>query len=263
LGKPLLGKLVASSPVLTKYCSWSGQSINALKSSTRFSKNTHHSISISILNILPFNPNTSTFIYLGLPILLGHSKRAAFQSIIDKVQNKVEGWRSKTLSQAGRLVLIKLVAIVIPTMISFLLLTSICFKLDQIFKNFWWGYPSSKTRNLFLKSWDSLCLLKEQGGLGFKKMKDVNLALISKLGWKFHSNSDLMWVAQLRGKYFSSSSFLSPLPILPLLALERYHFLPVCDCFMCLSQNSPSFPFICLEFCLGSHFTKIYPLSCS
>jgi hypothetical protein len=71
--------------------------------------------------------------------LLGHSKRAAFQSIIDKVQNKVEGWRSKTLSQAGRLVLIKSVVAAIPTyaMSSFLLPTSICSKLDQIFKNFW------------------------------------------------------------------------------------------------------------------------------
>jgi hypothetical protein len=41
---------------LNKYCSWSGQSIIALKSSIRFSKNTAHTISTSILNILPFNP---------------------------------------------------------------------------------------------------------------------------------------------------------------------------------------------------------------
>jgi hypothetical protein len=41
-------------------------------------------------------------------------------------------------------------------------------------------------------------------------MKEVNLALISKLGWKLHNNSDSLWVNQLRGKYLSTSSFLSP-----------------------------------------------------
>ena len=208
-GKASLGEASCIKSYLDKYCSWFGQSINALKSSIRFNKNTH--ISTSILNILPYNPNSSSFIYLGLPILLGHSKRVAFQNIIDKVQSKVEGWRSKTLSQASRLVLINSFAAAIPTyaMSSFLLPTSICSKFDQIFKNFQWGYPSSKTRNLSLKSWDSLCLPKEQGGLGFRKMKDVKLALISKLGWKLHSNLDSMWVAQLRGKYLSSGSFFS------------------------------------------------------
>ena len=129
---------------LSKYCSWSGQPINALKSSARFNKNTSHSISTSIFNILPFNPNPLTSIYLGLPILLGYSKWVVFQSIIDKVQNKVEGWRSKTLSQASRLILIKSVAAAIPAyaMSSFLLPTSIYSKLDLIFKNFWWGFPS-------------------------------------------------------------------------------------------------------------------------
>jgi hypothetical protein len=86
-----------------------------------------------------------------------------------------------------------------------------------MFKNFWWGFPSKKTRNLSLKSWDSLCLPKDQGGLGFRKMKEVNLALISKLGWKLHTNFNSAWVAHLQGKYLSSGTFLSPLPILLLL----------------------------------------------
>jgi hypothetical protein len=39
--------------------------------------------------------------------MFGNSKIAAFQNIIEKVKSKVEDWRTKSLSQAGRLILIK------------------------------------------------------------------------------------------------------------------------------------------------------------
>jgi hypothetical protein len=142
------------------------------------------------------------------------SKREAFQSIIDSIQTKIEGWRAKTLSQAGRGVLIKAVAAAIPfyAMSTFLLPKIFCRKLDQLFKNFWWDFFPKKIRNLSLKSWNSLCSPKALGGQGFRKMEEVNLALISKLGWKLLSLSNSMWVNQLQGKYLLSGSFLSPSP---------------------------------------------------
>jgi hypothetical protein len=48
--------------------------------------------------------------YLGLPILFDKSQKAAFQETIEEVRNKIEGWKAKTLSQAGISVLIKFVA---------------------------------------------------------------------------------------------------------------------------------------------------------
>jgi hypothetical protein len=41
-------------------------------------------------------------------------------------------------------------------------------------------------------------------------MREVNLALVSKLGWKLLNRSDSLWVSQLHCKYLNSSSFLSP-----------------------------------------------------
>jgi hypothetical protein len=66
-------------------------------------------------------------------------------------------------------------------MSSFLLPDGFCHNLDKAFKNFWCGFPKNKFRNLSLKSWRSLCLPKDQGGLGFWLMKDVNFSFISKL----------------------------------------------------------------------------------
>jgi hypothetical protein len=85
---------------------------------------------------------------------MGNSKRQAFQSIVDKVLRRVEGLRAKTLSQAGRLTLIKSVAATLPSyaMSTFLLPNGIYTALDRIFKNFWCGFHPKKVINLSLKA---------------------------------------------------------------------------------------------------------------
>jgi hypothetical protein len=66
--------------------------------------------------------------YLGLPSLVGHSKTKSFATILSRVQKRVDGWKEKFLSQAGRGVLIKAVLQAVPTycMGVFLLLKSLC-----------------------------------------------------------------------------------------------------------------------------------------
>jgi hypothetical protein len=115
------------------------------------------------------------------------------------------------LSQAGRFMLIKSVASTIPSyaMSSFLLPISVTSSLDRSFKKIWWGFPKNRSFNLSLKSWSSICLPKDEGGLGFRRMHDFNLALIAKLGWKLLSNSKCLWVKQLQSKYIKYGDFLS------------------------------------------------------
>jgi hypothetical protein len=234
--------LVAASikSCLDKYCKWSVQSINASKSSIRFSKNILPSKIAAISNFFPYPSNHGTSLYLGLPILMGKSKKRAFQGIMDKVLSRIAGWRAKTLSQVGRLILIKSAVVALPSyaMSTFLLPKSLCSELDRIFKKFWWGFPANKTRNLFLKAWDSLCLPKVLGGLGLRKMREVNLALISKLRWKLLNNSESLWVSQLHCKYLISCSLLSPYHFFSLIAMERHfenHFIHLQRC---LQQDS-------------------------
>jgi hypothetical protein len=200
---------------LDKYSIWSGQSINICKSNILFSKNTTASTISGIQGFLPFAITPVSAKHLGLPMLIGRSKKSAFFDILDKVKGKIEGWRSKTLSQAGKSVLIKVVASSIPSyaMSSFLIPDELCHRLDMAFKNFWWGFPKDKSHNLFLKSWNSICLPKDQGGLGFRLMKDVNISLISKLGWKLLLDHDCLWVSLFKNKYFKYGDLLSsPLP---------------------------------------------------
>lgn len=52
--------------------------------------------------------------YLGLPLFLGKSKQAAFSCLLDRLDNRTQGWKSKLLSQAGRTTLIKVVTNSLP-----------------------------------------------------------------------------------------------------------------------------------------------------
>jgi hypothetical protein len=164
------------------------------------------------------------------------------------VLSRIEGWEAKTLSQAGRLVLIKLVAAAIPSyaMSSFLLPISCCKELDKVFKKIWWGFPSKKTKNLSLKAWNSICIPKVLGGLRSRKMRDVNLALIAKLGWKMLTNPDSLWVAPLKGKYLHSNSFLSPHPFLLLSHGFGKAFLNLIPSFPKVPTTSSIAPFLFL-----------------
>ncbi|GKB96085.1 hypothetical protein Tco_0982222 [Tanacetum coccineum] len=52
--------------------------------------------------------------YLGLPLVIGRSKKVVFQNILDKITKKLSGWKEKTLSICGKEVLLKSMAQAIP-----------------------------------------------------------------------------------------------------------------------------------------------------
>ena len=52
-----------------------------------------------------------------------------------------------------------------------------------------------------MKAWDKLCLPKGKGGIGFKKAKDTDRALLAKLAWMVASKRDSLCMMILRAKY--------------------------------------------------------------
>jgi hypothetical protein len=53
--------------------------------------------------------------YLGLPALIGKSRVREFQSIKDRAWRRLNDWKSKFFSQAGKEMLLKVVIQAIPT----------------------------------------------------------------------------------------------------------------------------------------------------
>ncbi|XP_040987655.1 uncharacterized mitochondrial protein AtMg00310-like [Juglans microcarpa x Juglans regia] len=147
--------------------------------------------------------------HLGLPSVIGRSKVTAFQHIVEKVCRKLENWKVKFLSQAGKEILIKVVVQAIPTysMNVFLLPRTLCNKLNSLISNFWWG-TNDKTAKIHWKGWDSLSKNKVAGGLGFRDLLAFNSALLAKQVWRILKNPTALAAKVLKAAYFPNSSIL-------------------------------------------------------
>ena len=77
---------------------------------------------------------------MGLPPIVGKGKRKTFNRTTDQVGRKIAGWKGKLLSNAGREILIKVIAQATPTytMSVFKLLEALCKELNSMMGNFWW-----------------------------------------------------------------------------------------------------------------------------
>ncbi|CAA7014949.1 unnamed protein product [Microthlaspi erraticum] len=145
--------------------------------------------------------------YLGIPEDISGSKCKLFAYIKDRLQNRVNGWNSKWLSKGGKEVLIKSVAVALPTymMSSFLLPLEICEQLTQAIARFWWSSDPEK-RGIHWTKWEKMCRPKEEGGVGFRAIHEFNLALLAKQLWRLLMFPDSLLARIMRGKYYSYSS---------------------------------------------------------
>lgn len=69
------------------------------------------------------------------------------------------------------------------------------------------GHKKGSKRFLALKALKDLCRLKKEGGLGFWNFKDINYALLAKLGWKLAVGDESLWCEIIQAKYVKEKSF--------------------------------------------------------
>ena len=92
------------------YESSSGQQLNRNKTTLFFSRNTPTRVQGAIkarFGAEVIKPHES---YLGLPSLIGKSKKNTFAKMKHNLESKLAGWKEKLLSNVGKEVLIKAVA---------------------------------------------------------------------------------------------------------------------------------------------------------
>ncbi|XP_071914052.1 uncharacterized protein [Coffea arabica] len=187
--------------VLDDYQQASGQLINPQKSGYLV----HPSLSPSrrrvIERITHFSRQALPIRYLGFPLYTGKSKAVYFGEVCQTVVANVMSWKSRLLSTGGRLVLIKHVLSAIPV---HLLSAAVCpdsifRRIEQICARFLWG-TSGEGPKLQWISWSQLCLPVDEGGVGFRKLRDVYSAFSCKLWWNLRAGSSL-WAEFMRAKY--------------------------------------------------------------
>ena len=120
--------------VLGKFCRESGQKISLDKCRIYFSPNVRNELKEEISERLGIRETNNIGKYLGFPLKHRGVPRNPYNFIVERVMNKLAGWKAKYLSFAGRAVLIKSIMSAIPNhvMQGVVLPVHVCEKLDKI-----------------------------------------------------------------------------------------------------------------------------------
>jgi hypothetical protein len=103
------------SQLLEYYEKASGQLLNKEKTSIFFSRNTSQVDRECIHQLFGVLSTQRYDTYLGLPALVEKSQMKEFKSIKDRVWKRLNDWKTKFLSQAGKEILLKALVQAIPT----------------------------------------------------------------------------------------------------------------------------------------------------
>ena len=63
-------------------------------------------------------------------------------------------------------------------------------------------------RKIHWRSWDKLSISKQEGGMGFRELRDFNLAMLAKQGWRMQQDHDSLLSKCFKARYFPRSTFL-------------------------------------------------------
>lgn len=122
--------------------------------------------------------------------------------LLQKRIDRLEGWKARCLSRAGRITLAKSVMNSIPIFYMQLekLPSELNKEIDRAIRRCVWGEFRSE-RKTHLLNWDILCRPKAMGGVGLRKASLLNRALLTKLAWRVLNQKETIWCKVLREKY--------------------------------------------------------------
>ncbi|KAA3479552.1 reverse transcriptase [Gossypium australe] len=172
--------------------------------------NIQEGVKEEITDVLGMRHSTNIEKYLGLSSVIGKRRKASFQILKDRVNQRISHWSSRYLSQGGKEVFIKSVLQAIPTyaMTCFPLPKSLCGELENIFAKYWWQHDKGR-KGIHWCQWKFMCRSKEEGGMGFRNMAKFNISLLAKQGWRIMNNTESLVTKVLKAKYFPDEQFLN------------------------------------------------------
>lgn len=195
---------------LQQYGMISGQLINLEKSSITFGERVPEATRVRLKTKLRIYNEGGVGMYLGLPECFSGSKQKLLGYIRDRLHKRLNRWYAKHLSQGGKEVLIKSVALalLVYAMSCFRFTKDLCKKMTSAICDLWWNSEKNK-RKIHWISWDKLFLEKEIGGLGFRDVERFNQALLAKQAWRIYQVKDSLFARVFKSRYFLNGEFLT------------------------------------------------------
>ncbi|KAF7812868.1 ribonuclease H [Senna tora] len=199
-----VGDSVVEMDTLAEFCLASGLKINVLKSKASCSPKVSRSLRSDICRISGINFTEKLGKYLGVPLFQGRVRCRDFNYIIQNLKTRLSSWKANILNKAGRVILAKAVLSAIPvhTMQTVWVPEQVCENIDKNIMSFIWSSKSSG-RDLHLVNWDKIAKPRDMGGLGLRKARQANTALLGKASWSIITGEDKLWVRILERKYLN------------------------------------------------------------
>lgn len=114
-------------------------------------------------------------------------------------------------------------AITVYVMSCFLLPISLYEDIERAVCNFWWE-GSDNSRKIHWTSKAKLFKPKKERGMGFKILRDFNLAMLAKKIWRLHTNPNSLLAQCYQAKYHPQNEILeAPLSSHPSYAWRSLH----------------------------------------
>ncbi|KAF7839326.1 reverse transcriptase [Senna tora] len=148
---------------LDMYGNLAGQRLNSNKSFLVFSHDTPTIIKDRIAHLFGVSISTKVGKYLGTYVDNRMSDSQNYRDLVEKVNNKLVGWKAQTLSQ------------------------KYCHQMDAACSNFFWGFRKDKLA-MHLLNKNKIFAPKDRGGLGLRDSDLVNNALVTKQIWRMVEN---------------------------------------------------------------------------
>lgn len=189
----------------TDFARASGQKINFHRYLLCFSKKVLHNDRSTISSILNIQHKSTIEKYLGIHNIIFWKDPINANEFLLRIFKRLAGWKSNTLSRAGKLNLIKinLLGMSNHVMSCFKCSSNLTKNLDKENRRFFWGSDVSSPP----VAWKEVCKPKSLGGLGIRPTSFFNNAALSKLAWKVINDHDNWWVQIVRQKYLRNSNF--------------------------------------------------------
>ena len=145
--------------------------------------------------------------YLGLPISNKKLRKCDLMVWIEKIANKLPGWKASLMTLAGRTVLVKSVLTAIPIYILVAIKVPKWFlrAVDKIRRGFLWTGRQRANGGCCLVAWEKVMRPLDLGGLGIHNLEVLGWALQMRWLWMEKTRPDRPW-AGLQIPVYSQTS---------------------------------------------------------